>query len=143
MDTSEKIEGLALPVASKADKSFLRTPVELKQDRVPMPEWGRTVIVREMTAAENRDYQMSNIKFDKGGNPRGMQKEDLDLRLLLRTCVDEQGVRVFSEDDFGLLRKQPASLINRLVRPAKRLSALVDENDDLEPEERIEVEKND
>jgi hypothetical protein len=131
--------GLALPVASKADKSFLRTDVELAEERVAMPEWGRTIIVREMTAAENRAYQLSNVRFDKGGNPKGMKQEDVDLRLLERTCVDDQGVRVFTEDDFGLLRKQPAGRILRLVRVAKRLSGL---NDDEDAEAHAESEKN-
>jgi hypothetical protein len=123
-EATAALEGLALPVASKADKSFLRGAIELKERRVPMPEWERTIVVREMTAAEMREYQLSNIRFDKAGNPRGMLKDDVDLRLVARTCVDERGVRVFGEDDFALLRKQPAAVIARLVRAAKDLSGL-------------------
>jgi hypothetical protein len=139
-NTTDTAAGLALPLASKGDKAFLRGTIELAEERVPIPEWGRTMIVREMTAAENRDYQLSNVKFDKGGNPKGMNKQDVDLRLLQRTCVDEQGNRVFSEDDFPLLRKQPAKIVLKLVRVAKTLSGL---NDDEEVDERIENEKND
>jgi len=136
--TEVAIEGLALPIASKADKSFLRGVVELRERRVAVPEWGRTVVVREMTAQENRDYQVSNVRFDKGGNPKGLNKDDIELRLLLRTCVDESGTRLFTEDDFGLLRKQPASVVSRLVRVAKELSGLNIEDSD----EGAEAEKN-
>jgi hypothetical protein len=126
-----------LPVASKSDKSFLRAQVSLGEERVPVPEWQRVVLVREMTAEENREYQLSNLKFDARGNAVGMKKQDGELRLLQRTCWDDQGNRLFSEDDFGLLRKQKAAIINRLTRVAKRLSGLGDDD------EAVEKEKND
>lgn len=129
-------DGLALPIASKGDKGFLRSVVELKQRAVPMPEWGVTVIVREMTAQENREYQTSNVRFDKGGFAKGFNKEDVELRLLLRTCMDDHNVRLFTEDDFPLLRRQPASVIARLTRIAKELSGLDDDGDADEREER-------
>jgi hypothetical protein len=132
--------GLALPVASKGDKAFLRAAVTLRVEHVAMPEWGRTVVVREMTAEENREYQISNLKWDARGNPVGFKRQDLDLRLILRTCVDDHAVRLFGEDDLPLLRKQPAAVIMRLLRVAKRLSGL---NDDEDAATHAEQEKND
>lgn len=139
-DATAADDAIGLPVASKGDKAFLRAPITLREETVGVPEWGRSIIVREMTAEENREWQLSNVKWDRGGNPAGMKKQDVDLRLLLRTCIDDHGVRLFTEDDFPLLRKQPAGVVSRLVRVAKRLSGLSDDED---ARARDDAEKND
>ncbi len=138
IDAGVTATGVAMPVASKDDKSFLHGGVTLRTATVAVPEWGRTIILRELTAAENVEYQKSNIRFDGRGNPMGLQKGGADVRLLLRAVVDEAGRPVFTSEDVPLLQKQPAAIISRLFRKAGELSGF--NRDEMDAVER---EKND
>lgn len=121
--------GLALPVLTKGGKAFLRQVPALEHDTVPMPEWGCTVIVRELTAEEKQQYESSIVSFDRKGRPVVSQK-DVGLRLILLAVVDEADNPVFTTEDLPYLRQQPGKATDRIFKRAKELSGIGD--DDIE-----------
>lgn len=128
-DTTQDAERLALPLPTKGNKGFLDQPVTLERRHVPIPEWGITVILRELTAEEKQAYEASIVSFDKQGRPK-INSKDAALRLIVASAEDENGERFFDGGDVPRLRKQPGALIDRLFRTAKQLSAIDEEEFD-------------
>jgi hypothetical protein len=112
-------------------ESILQAP-DLPQERVHVPEWGGDVILRALNAEDMaRWLQMAR---------KASEKEDADQQmmssiwLLNFAMVDENGERIFREDDTSLARKSPQVIV-RLAETVMRLSAA-------RQEEIEELEKN-
>jgi hypothetical protein len=122
----ETAVGTSLPVLSKDTLGFLQQPVSLNQEPVPVPEWGCTVILRELTAEEKQQYEASIVSWGKDGKPK-VNAQDAALKLIVRSAIDGNHVQVFTLADIPNLRRQPGAVIDRLFRVAKRLSAVDEE----------------
>lgn len=85
---------------------------DLPAEDVEVPEWGGTVRVRTMTAAE-RDV-ISGIT------------DDIHFmeRLVAVVVIDEAGNRVFSDADVEALGKKSAHALTRVFRVGLRLSSM-------------------
>ena len=98
---------------------------------VPMPEWGpdASVRVREMTSAERVKVEVGMIQT-KGQNtgPNLQAYPLLRGRVLAKSCVDEQGRLLFSEEDVHTLTELGAGAIERLFDVACALSGLSKED---------------
>lgn len=95
---------------------------DLPTERVSCPEWGGEVIVRGLTGAE-RDAFEQGIVETRGKNTR-MNLKNIRARLVALTVVDEQGNRLFSDDDVEPLGRKSATALNRVFEVAQRLSGL-------------------
>ncbi|MFI0897062.1 hypothetical protein [Streptomyces sp. NPDC020983] len=95
--------------------------VDSRTETVPCPEWGGDVNIRSMTGAERDEYE------------NGLRKKgQLDLRnararLLVRVLVNENGTRIFADQDAMALGKKNAAVLERLYDVAARLSGMTDE----------------
>jgi len=95
---------------------------KLKQEAVEVPELGGTVIVREMTGAE-RDSWEASVLDTSGPDPKP-NLENTRAKLLVRTVVDEQGERLFTDDEIDLVGALSAGALDRLFAVAARLSRI-------------------
>lgn len=95
---------------------------DLPFEDVEVPEWRGTVRVRAMTASE-RDRWEAMTYLDSKGNVTTPQ--DIRAKLVAFCCVDEEGNRLFTEDDIASLAKKSARAMNRLWAVASRLSAVL------------------
>lgn len=83
---------------------------DLKQEKVEMPEWGCTVYVRAMSAAERLVF------VEKSGNT--------GIRLCAQCLCDEQGNRLFTDEEAVELGKKSFDAIERICGIAMKLNGL-------------------
>lgn len=92
---------------------------DLKHEDVPVPQWGGTVRVRMMTGAE-RDEFRSAIANEEGKSSPGQ----VSAALLVATCIDETGARLFSAEDIDALKEKSAAALDVLAEASMRLNGL-------------------
>lgn len=94
--------------------------VELKTERVKVPELGGEVIVAEMTGLAREEYE--GLIFDG----KGKIAADKSLRACLVACtvVDEAGELLFTKADVDALSRKSAQALQRIYAVAERLNGL-------------------
>lgn len=95
---------------------------DLPTERVFVSEWNGEVIVRGLTAAERDAFEQSIVET-RGKNTR-MNLKNIRAKLVAMTVVDEQGNRLFSDEDAEWLGKKSAAALDRIFAVAQRLSGL-------------------
>lgn len=106
-------------------KEQISAAQDLATEEVEVPQWGGSVLVRGLTALERGKFMALLVDQRKGGNRTRL--EDLQVRLCAMSIVDEQGRRVFSDSELGLLAKKSARALQPIFEVAQRLSGLSDE----------------
>lgn len=92
---------------------------------VEVPEWGGTVKVRALSGAERDAWEASIVQLGPGGSQR-VDLENMRARLVALSCVDEEGNRIFTEEDAVLLGQKSAAALERVWVEAQSLSGLTD-----------------
>lgn len=93
----------------------------LKRKQEVVEVQGVKVIVKELTAGEANAYQMSNMKIVNG---KPIPKpEDIQAKLVLLSCYEEDGSRMFNEADLELVKGLPSTVIDTLYAVAERLNS--------------------
>lgn len=92
---------------------------DLKHEDVEVAQWGGTVRIRVMTGAE-RDEFRSAIASQEGSVPVGK----FSAALLVATCVDESGARLFTMEDMHALAEKSAASLDAPAAVAMRLNGL-------------------
>lgn len=95
---------------------------DLKKELVKVPEWGGEVYISMMTGA-SRDAWEQSLIASKGAN-----LENIRARLVSFTAVDENGKRIFSNDDAELLGQKSSNALERCAKVAQKINRL-SEND--------------
>jgi hypothetical protein len=100
--------------------------VDLKKELVKVPEWGGEVYISMMTG-EARDAWEQSLVGGKGTN-----LENIRARLVAFTAVDEEGKRIFTNEDASSLGQKSATALERCVKVAQKLNRLTEQElDDL------------
>ena len=94
----------------------------LKTEDVPVPEWGGSVLVRELRGRERDEWEAS-LAVQRG---KTMVPDVANMRakLVARTVVGEDGEPLFSQQDVAALGELSAAALDRVFEVASRLSAL-------------------
>jgi len=95
-------------------KSFL--PFE----EVNVPEFGGTIGVQGMTAAEALAYAKAIEK--KGRKQEGELDIEALAKLVVRCVVDENRARIYNDDEWGEVTKWPHAALQRVAFAAMRLN---------------------
>lgn len=103
---------------SLLDRAAIIAANDLKREEVDVPEWGGTVVVRELTAKE-RDTFFEWVRKN-GDNAFS----DFRVRAVRLSLIDEQGNHLFDEADEPGLASKSTAVIDRLFEAASRLSGL-------------------
>jgi hypothetical protein len=103
------------------NKEAILSAVDLKKELVKVPEWGGEVYISMMTG-EARDAWEQGLVGGKGAN-----LENIRARLVSFTAVDEQGKRIFNNEDAVELGKKSATALERCVKVAQKLNRLTEE----------------
>lgn len=96
---------------------------DLTKQEVAIPEWGGSVFVRSMTAAERDAYESSLL--DKKGN---VNYKDARASLVVVSCCDESGKALFSKTDIKLLSAKNAAAVDRLFSVAQKINGMTVED---------------
>ena len=104
--------------------------VEVPIKKLHVTELGVDVWFHGMTAGQRSRFEK---QFEHTNGTKSKRKlREIRERLIIETCCDEHGARVFSEDDVELLSEQPITMVERMVPVAQDVSGFnTDEIDDL------------
>lgn len=96
---------------------------------VPVPEWGMTLRVRTMPVTEKTEFELTC--YARNGRNQDDALRVVKEKLVARTVVDDDGNRVFTDDDAdGIGRLHPIA-VDRLFRVAQRLNLEVGDVEEL------------
>lgn len=95
---------------------------DLPTQDVSVPEWGGEVRIRGLTGAE-RDAFEAAIAQRKGKDVR-MNLQNVRARLVAMSAVDEEGKRLFTDEDVTALGAKSAVALERVFTAAMQLSGL-------------------
>jgi len=95
---------------------------------VPCPEWGGEVRLRSLTGAERDAYEQSLVQTR--GKSREMNLRNARAKLVALCAVDENGNRLFSDQDVAALGRKNAKPLDRLFDAARRLAGLSEDDVD-------------
>lgn len=115
-----------------ADKKFLNKAEilaqdDLKTEDIQIPEWGGAwVRVRTLNASERDHFEASTVQ--RKGKSVTTNLENIRARLCLLCMVDENGERLFQEEDTFPLGGKSAAALDRIFTVAQRLNGLRDED---------------
>ena len=99
---------------------ILGSPVKLRIEQLPVPEWGdgAEVSIRELTGDERDAYDQIVVK--QGDNYRGLR-----AHLVAMSLCDESGKPLgFTEAEVKQLGGKSGAAIDRIFQAAQRLSGL-------------------
>ncbi len=97
----------------------------LKTEKLTIEEWGGDVMVSEMSGAMRDGWEQSIREKDPSGkliSPRA--------KLIIFTVIDENGERIFKDDDIEAIGKLSSSTLEKICLTAMRLNGLGSEEID-------------
>lgn len=104
---------------SKQDILALR---DIKTEDVFVPEWDAWVRVRTLTAAERDYFEAATVQ--RSGRDVQMNLQNIRARLCALCIVDEDGKRIFADEDEFALGTKSAAALDRIFTVAQRLNGL-------------------
>lgn len=115
------------PVPLNVEKILSRLDIlsseDLATEKVRVPEWGGSVIVKALSGVE-RDAYEAGIFSSGAGITAEYNLQNIRAKLAARTMVDENGDRLFSDADVARLGLKSAAALDRVFSVAQRLSRL-------------------
>lgn len=97
---------------------------DIQTETVDVPEWGGKVTIRGLTGRELDDYQNSLRKIVRD---QVVMQPNSRAKLLVKSIVDDQGSRLFTDKDVDALARRSGRVLDRLWDVAARLSGITDE----------------
>jgi hypothetical protein len=94
---------------------------------VPVPEWGGTVRVRALSGVERDAYEAGIVSL-QGDGSKVVNLKNLRGRLVSLSCVDEDGSRIFTDEDAISLGDKSAAALERVFDVARKLSGLSEDD---------------
>lgn len=109
------------------NKAEILAQDDLKTEDIQIPEWGDAwVRVRTLNASERDHFEASTVQ--RNGKKVTTNLENIRARLCLLCLVDEDGNRLFEEEDTFPLGGKSAAALDRIFTVAQRLNGLRDED---------------
>jgi len=96
---------------------------KLKIEKIYIPEWKGSVIIREPTAMERAEYELLCTRA---------VNDDEIIKVIRGTCaakclIDDDGKRIFTDDDIERLHKTSANALDRIIDVYRKISLVGDE----------------
>lgn len=99
---------------------------DLETEDVEVPEWGGTVRVQGLTGAQRDEFESGVVSLK--GKRQELNMQNIRAKLVVLSVVDENGERVFTDDDAGLLGMKSAVALQRVFDVAQRLSGITEDD---------------
>ena len=99
------------------------TKVNLKKEKISIPEWGGDVFVSQMTG-ESRDEWESFLIESKT-----KQSKNFRACLVVSTLVDDKGERIFQFSDIQEVGKLSFSSLDKICEVAQRINGIGNQDD--------------
>lgn len=96
---------------------------DIQSEEVAVPEWGgMTVVVRALDGTQ-RDALEASMTRTKGKKTE-VNLQNMRAKLVVRSCYDENGNRLFEDGDEAAVGRKSAAALQRLFEVAARLSGI-------------------
>jgi len=95
---------------------------DIKFEKVNVPQWGGDVMVYGMSGAERDSFEASVVNMY--GLTPVTNVRNIRAKLCVLTIRDENGVRLFTDDDAAELGKKSADVLDRLFAISQHLSGI-------------------
>lgn len=99
---------------------------DITTEVVEVPEWGGSVRLKVLSAAERDAFEASTVTT-KGGKQKP-NLANLRARLVARCIVDEDGKRVFESGDVARLGNKSSRALDRLFTKCQELNGFSDKD---------------
>jgi hypothetical protein len=107
---------------SRADMALDRKSIlaadDVRKEKVAVPEWKGDVYLRVLTGTDRDRFEESYAD---------QKMKAFRIRFLLLALCDEDGERLFSDDEADILGKKSSVVINRLFEAGWKLNAFTQE----------------
>ena len=104
------------------NRDMILKAAALKTEEVPVPEWGGSVLVRELRGRERDEFEASLTV--QRGTELVSDSANMRAKLAARTIVGEDGEPLFTQQDVAALGELSAAALERVIVVASRLSGL-------------------
>jgi hypothetical protein len=101
---------------------------DIKTEVVPCPEWGGDVMVYGLNGMERDGFEASVVEMR--GKETSVDMANIRAKLCALAIRDEDGARLFDDDEAIDLGKKSADVLDRIFTVAQRLSGLTKEDVD-------------
>jgi hypothetical protein len=109
------------------DRAAILAQDDLRYEDVLVPEWGGAwVRVRSMSASERDRFEAGTVQ--RNGKEITTNLANIRARLCIMCLVDENGERMFEEEDTFPLGGKSAAALDRVFQVAQRLNGLREED---------------
>lgn len=95
---------------------------DIRTETVAVPEWGGEVEVRGLTGTERDALEASIV--EQRGRKTSINLHNIRAKLVAQSVVDEDGARIFTDDDVAELGRKSGMALDRVYTVAQRLSGL-------------------
>lgn len=103
-------------------KSEILSAPDIHKELVSVPEWGGDVYVRGLTGEERGQYEKSILTIR--GKDQSINLAHIRAKLASLSICDEDGKRLFTDEDVKALDQKSAAALERVFNVAMRLSGL-------------------
>lgn len=93
-----------------------------KHEDVHVEEWGGEVRVIGLSGTDRDSYEASFV--DAKGKPATQRLRNIRAKLLVKCLVNEDGIRLFADDQAKTLGAKNGAVVDRLFDVARRLSGI-------------------
>ena len=113
-------------MSSLSREQILGTP--LPSEVVDVPEWDGKIILRGLSARDRDEYEQSLLEVGRDGTTRVKRHHDnVRASLVVRCIVDDNGERLFTDEEVSEVGKLDGAVVNRLWQKARELSGMGEE----------------
>ena len=105
-------------------KDMILAVNDQKIEKVPVPEWGGMVYVRSLSGTERDAFEASMATVGPDGKQEKLNLNNFRARLSAMAICDQDGKRLFSDQDATALGEKNIKALLRIYMTAARLSAL-------------------
>lgn len=98
---------------------------DIVTESVDVPEWGGHVLIRSLTARK-RDAFEASVALQNG--KQRMNWRDMRARLVALCLVDENGNRLFGDNDIATLSGKSGKALDRLFDACQKLNKMSDDD---------------
>lgn len=113
-------------------KDQILSTSDLQIQKVFVPEWKDHVFVRSLSGKERDQFEEAGLirgrDHKRGIATYDVRMENARARLVVMTCCDEAGTRIFADDDVEALGKKNAGALALLYNVAASLSGITAED---------------
>lgn len=109
-------------MGSYLNRDAILKAAALRTEDVPVPEWGGSVLVRELRGRERDEWEASLAV--QRGEKMVPDTANMRAKLAARAIVGEDGEPLFTQQDVNALGELSAAALDRVFAVASRLSGL-------------------